>query len=418
MIGKLWRSPLWFKILLAMALGSVLGLMSPAIAELIKPLGVMFIRMIKMLIVPLVFFSITSAIMSMDSTEKLGPKGIKAIILYLITTACAIAIGLIIGHVMRPGDNVTLAFDAASNVHTEAHKIHWQNTFINLIPENIVDAFASNNVLQIIVFAIVLAIATRMAGKKAEPVITLCCSAAEVMYKVTAIMIRFTPMGVFSLMASLVASHDINILHGLLQVVATVYLSSAVHMLLIYGGMLYLLTKLNPLYFLSKIIPAQLMAFSTSSSTATLPITMQVAEKKLGVSKTTSSFVLPIGTTVNMDGTALYQGVCVMFAAQALGVDLTVGQYITVILTSTLASIGTAGVPGAGLIMLSLVLSSIGLPLEIVALIAGIDRILDMVRTLVNITGDVMVALVVDSYEQRLNKKIYYSRQYSEIEEA
>jgi Na+/H+-dicarboxylate symporter len=224
----------------------------------------------------------------------------------------------------------------------------------------------------------------------------------------TGLIMKFAPIGVFGLIAWVAGTQDSELLVSLLQLIACLYLACILHIIIVYGGLLKFATGLSVFKFFKKIVPAQLMAYSTASSAATLPVTMQVAETKLGVSKVTSSFVLPLGTTVNMDGTALYQGICVIFVANGLGYDLTTADYVTIVLTSTLASIGSAGVPGAGLIMLSLVLSSVGLPsAEVIGLIAGVDRIMDMMRTTVNVTGDSVVALIVDKHEKTLNEEMF-----------
>jgi Na+/H+-dicarboxylate symporter len=282
------------------------------------------------------------------------------------------------------------------------------DTLVAIIPTNPIEAMATGNILQIIAFALLLGIAISLTGALGKPIKDLFDAGAEVIYNLTHIVILFAPYGVFALMAWVAGSYGLDVLLPLMKVIVAVYVACIIHVVLVYGGAVFLLAKLNPWYYFKGIVEAQLVAFTTTSSSGTLPVTLQCAQQNLGVSRGVSSFVLPLGATINMDGTAIYQGVCALFVAQAYGVDLTVGNYITIIITATLASIGTAGVPGAGLIMLSLVLTSVGLPLEGVAIIAGIDRILDMARTTVNVTGDAMVALLVAKSEGELDENTYY----------
>ena len=261
--------------------------------------------------------------------------------------------------------------------------------------------------LQIIVFAIFVGLAITLAGDAAKPVRAFFDSAAEVMYKLTSIIISFAPYGVFALMVWVAGAYGMDVLAPLAKVIALVYVGCVVHAALVYAGLIKFVARLNPVRYFQGSIEPVMVAFTSTSSSGTLPVTMMSAERNLGVSRSVSSFVLPLGATINMDGTALYQGVCAVFIAQAYGVDLTTGQYLTIVLTATLASIGTAGVPGAGLIMLSLVLASVGLPLEGVAIIAGIDRILDMARTALNVAGDCAVSCVIARSEGELDEKTY-----------
>jgi Na+/H+-dicarboxylate symporter len=257
------------------------------------------------------------------------------------------------------------------------------------------------------VFAVGLGVALVLIGDKAAPAVALFNSLAEAMYKLTELVMAFAPYGVFALMAWLAGKYGLDVLLPLIKVIGVVYLGCVLHVLLMYTGVVALLVRMNPVPYLKGIVDAQVMAFSTTSSSGTLPVSMKCARENLGVSKGISSFVLPLGATINMDGTALYQGVTVLFIAQAFGVDLAIADYVTIVFMATLASIGTAGVPGAGLIMLSLVLTAVGLPMEGVAIIAGIDRILDMARTSVNVSGDLMVAVLVGRSEKELDFDIY-----------
>ena len=402
-----WTSlKLWQKILVALVLGVIVGAVLGPYAEYIKPIGSLFINLIKMLIVPLIFSSLVVGICSMDDIKKMGRIGAKSFGIYLLTTAIAITIGLIIGIILQPGAGLNMEMPAAMAAAKEAPS--FIDTLLNMVPKNPVAAMSSGAVLQIIVFALLLGVAINLAGEKGKPVAVVFESFAEIMYKMTHIVMAFAPYGVFALMAWVAGKYGLDVLLPLGTVVLGVYVGCILHVLLtLTGGGIMLLGRLNPIRYWRGIIDAQAVAFTTTSSSGTLPVTMECAQTNLGVSRPVSSFVLPLGATINMDGTALYQGVAALFVAQAFGIDLSTGQYITIILTSTLASIGSAGVPGAGLIMLSLVLTSVGLPLEGLAVIAGIDRILDMARTTVNVTGDLMVSVLIAKSEGELDEEIY-----------
>ena len=402
-----WTSlKLWQKIIVALILGVVVGAILGPTAEYIKPIGSLFINLIKMLIVPLIFSSLVVGICSMDDIKKMGRIGAKSFAVYLLTTAIAITIGLIIGTILQPGVGLDMEMPAEMAAAKEAPP--FIETLLNIVPKNPVAAMSSGAVLQIIVFALMLGVAINLAGEKGKPVASVFESFAEVMYKMTHIVMAFAPYGVFALMAWVAGKYGLDVLLPLGMVILGVYVGCIVHVLLtLTGGGIMLLARLNPVRYWRGIIDAQAVAFTTTSSSGTLPVTMECARTNLGVSRPISSFVLPLGATINMDGTALYQGVAALFVAQAFGVDLGTGDYVTIILTSTLASIGSAGVPGAGLIMLSLVLTSVGLPLEGLAVIAGIDRILDMARTTVNVTGDLMVSVLIAKSEGELDEEVY-----------
>lgn len=395
---------LWKKIFIGLCLGLIVGLLFKDVALMLKPVGTLFINMIKMLIVPLVFATLVTGITSMEDLSKMRRIGIKTFSIYLITTAIAVAIGLAFGILFEPGSGVALSNTTAVAVKKAPPLI---DTLLALVPTNPIDSLTKGDILQIIVFAIFLGISINLAGEKGRPVAVFFESFSETMFKMTEIVISFAPIGVFGLMAWVSASYGVDVLLSLAKVIACVYIASMIHMALTMGGGIALFAKLNPIRFFKGILSAQTVAFTTTSSSGTLPVTTSNTIHNLGVSKPIASFVLPLGATINMDGTAIYQGICVMFVAQAFGVDLTFANYLTIILTATLASIGTAGVPGAGLIMLSLVLTSVNLPLEGIAIIAGIDRILDMARTTVNVTGDAMTSVLIAKSEGELDEKIY-----------
>ncbi|MCH2547764.1 MAG: dicarboxylate/amino acid:cation symporter [Alphaproteobacteria bacterium] len=402
---------MWKKILIGLVLGVLAGTLFPESASYLKPFGQVFINLIKMLIVPLIFFSLISGITSMEETGSMGRLSVKAFGLYLGTTAVAITLGLGVATILEPGVGSSIDFNALESNDTPKAEMNAGELLVSLVPANPIAAMAEGNILQVIVFALLVGIALHKVRDKTERIIDLSHALAEMMYAMTHIVMAFAPFGIFALIAALTAEQGLGVLMDLLKILGTVYLACILHVILVYGGLLKFIARLPIIPFFKKAPPAQLLAFSTSSSAATLPLTLEVAQEKLGVSKSSSSFVLPLGCTINMDGTALYQGVCALFVAQVMGIDLTLMQYVTIILTATLASIGSAGVPGAGLIMLTLVLSSVGLPIAAVAIIAGIDRILDMARSAVNVTGDLVVSICVDKSENQLDEKMYLSNE-------
>ncbi|MDC0610772.1 dicarboxylate/amino acid:cation symporter [Vibrio sp.] len=405
--GPWGRLALWKKILVGMVAGIIVGAILGPSAELIKPIGTLFINAIKMLIVPLVFCSLIVGITSMKDTKKMGRIGVKAIVLYLGTTAIAIALGLGLSWLIEPGAGLNRAVTEASGLGKEPPAL--VQTLINIIPKNPIGALAEGNILQIIFFALGLGIALVLIGEKGQPAVRVFESLAEAMYKLTEIVMSFAPYGVFALMAWVAGKFGIDVLMPLIKVIAAVYIGALIHVLVFYSGFLSIVGRLNPMPYLRGITNPAAVAYTTSSSSGTLPATLKASQEELGVSKGVSSFVLPLGATINMDGTALYQGVCALFIAQAFGIHLEMADYITIILTATLASIGTAGVPGAGLIMLSLVLTTVGLPMEGLAIVAGIDRILDMARTTINVCGDIMVSVLIAKSEGELDKETYNS---------
>ena len=403
--------PLWGKIFIGLIAGVIVGgLVGEEIATTwFKPIGTIFISLIKMLIVPLIFSSLLAGLCSMDDIKKMGRIGAKTFAIYLATTAFAITIGLLIGTVLEPGVGVDLGGAVAREAKAAPSFL---NLIIDIIPKNPAAAMSSGNVLQIIFFALIFGVAINMAGEKAKPVAKFFISVAEVMYKVTDIVISVAPYGVFGLMAWVSGKFGLDVLLPLSKIIGGVYLGAIIHSVVILGGAILIFGKLSPMRFFKGIRSAQAVAFTTTSSSGTLPVTLECVQQNLGVSKPVSGFVLPVGATINMDGTAIYLGVAALFIAQAYNVDLSFGNYITIILTSTLASIGSAGVPGAGLILFSLVLTSVGLPLEGIALIAGIDRILDMARTTVNVTGDAMVSVLIAKGEGEIDETIYNTDTY------
>ena len=392
------------RIFIGLVLGVLTGLLlqsSPEVATTyIKPLGNLFLNLIKMIIVPLVLSSLVVGSASTGDVGKLGRIGIKTLIYYLVTTALAVILGLFLANLINPGHGLSIPLDSTAEAR-EAPSI--VETLLNIVPTNPIQAMAEANMLQIIFFALFLGIGITLVGDKAKPLLSFFDSLAEVSYKIVAIIMAFAPIGVFGLIAPVVAEHGASALLPLLKVIIAVYIACFLHVALVYSTAVYFSAKMSPVTFFKGAAPAMMVAFTTSSSSGTLPITMKCAEENLGVPKSISSFVLPLGATINMDGTALYQGVCALFVAQVYGIELSIAQQLTVVLTATLASIGTAGVPGSGLIMLTMVLQSIGLPLEGMVLVGGIDRILDMARTCINITGDMAGAIIVSATEGELS---------------
>ena len=389
------------KIFIGLFAGALLGLTmqgNPDIANTyIKPIGTLFLNMIKMLIVPLVFSSLVVGAASIGDPKTLGRIGGKTMLYYLLTTGIAIVIGLVLANIIKPGIGLAIPADLEANA-AEVPSI--MDTLLNLIPAAPLKSIVNGDILQIIVFALFMGIAATMLPKeKSKPFIDFFDSVAEIMYKITAFVMEFAPFGVFALIVPVTASFGLDVLLPLAKVIIGVYIGCVLHAVIVYSTAVRTFSKVKPLQFFRGIAPAAITAFTTTSSAGTLPVTIKNTRENFNVSEQVASFVLPLGATINMDGTALYQGVCTIFIAQVFGIDLTLSQMGIIVLTATLGSIGTAGVPGAGLIMLTLVLQSVGLPLEGLALVAGIDRILDMARTSVNIIGDASCAVIVAATE-------------------
>ena len=404
------------KILAAMLFGAILGIilnniivynslinqyLSNGVFEVV---GKLFVNSLKMLVVPLVFCSITVGITSLGNLSLMGRVGLKAIIIYLLTTAFAITLALIFAIVIEPGQG----YEIDSSIQFSAKEApSLSSVLTSIVPSNPILAMADGEMLQIILFAIILGIAITITGSKAESFKKGIISLNEIMMSMVTIIMKFAPLGVFCLIAKTFATQGIDMIIPLASYFFTVTIVLILHVLLTYSAFLKLIGKVSPFLFLKKMRTAIVFAFSTASSNATIPVTLNTVEKRLGVDKSVASFTVPLGATINMDGTAIMQGVATVFIASVYMVDLTIGDYLTVVLTATLASIGTAGVPGVGLIMLTMVLTQVGLPVEGVALIIGIDRLLDMMRTAVNITGDSMVSLITSKSEKSFNKSIF-----------
>ncbi len=382
-------------------IGLVLGGSSQIATTYIAPFGTLFLNLIRMIIVPLVLSSLVVGAASMGDVKKLGRVGGKTILFYLLTTAIAVTIGIVLGNLFKPGAGITLLQD----VTVEAKPVPpLVDTLLNIIPSNPLKGLVEANMLQIIAFALFIGIGITSVGEKGRPLLSFFDSLAEVMYKLTSMVMSLAPYGVFALITPVVAQNGPSVLLPLGKVILAVYIGAIIHSIIVYSSLVKFVAKMSPLKFFKGISPAATVAFSTASSAGTLPVTIKSAKENLGVSNSIASFVLPLGATINMDGTALYQGICALFVAQIYGIDLSLAQQVSIVLTATLASIGTAGVPGAGFIMLTMVLTSVGLPLEGSALIAGIDRILDMARTVINVVGDGAVAVAIAATEGELEE--------------
>ena len=393
------------KIGIGFVLGIVLGFFigpisdAPFVADILLPtlqlIGNIFIALLKMLIVPLVVSSIIVGASSIGDPKVLGRIGIKTVCLYLCTTVVAIIIGIILRNIIQPG--IGMAIEGAKAAAKESESIF--SVILNIFPSNPLQALVNGAMLQVIVFALFLGVAGALLGEKGEAFIAFNTSLAEVMYKVTGIVMKTAPVGVFALIAVTGAKYGPAVLAPFAKVIIAIYLGCILQIFVVYSGLITLVVRKSPMWFLKGVREAMLSAFVTRTSAGVLPISMRNVQQNLGISEEVSSFVLPLGATVNMDGTAIYEGVCALFVAQAFGIPLGFGAQVSILLTATLASIGTAGVPGAGLIMLSMVLASAGLPIEGIGLVAGIDAVLDMARTCANVTGDMCVAAVVAKTE-------------------
>ncbi|EKO3784414.1 dicarboxylate/amino acid:cation symporter [Vibrio harveyi] len=363
--------------------------------------GQIFVASLKMLVVPLVFVSLVCGTSSLKDLSTLGRMGGKTLAFYVATTAIAITLALTMGTLFQPGAGADLTA-ASSFKSAEAPSLG--QVIIDMFPTNPISAMAEGKTLQVIVFAVLFGIAISAAGKPGERIAAFFSDLNEVIMKLVAILMNLAPYGVFFLMAKLFTGLGLSAIFNLAEYFVVLASTLLLHGLVTYSLMLKGFTGLNPITFLRKMEDAIMFAFSTASSNATIPVTMETAKHRMGVENRVSSFTVPLGATVNMDGTAIMQGVATAFIAQAFNIDLTMGDYLMVIMTATLASIGTAGVPGVGLVMLAMVLNQVGLPLEGIALIMGVDRLLDMIRTAVNITGDSAVTIIVAKSEGALDE--------------
>lgn len=405
---------LWKQVFIGLILGVILGVTLKEQAAYLRPLGDVFIRLIKMIIVPLIFFAIVGGMTSSRDTKTLHSIGIKAIGAYITTTLIAIFIGLFVGNTLKPGAGMALELGDAGQSITSSGD-HWIvkifHILLNVIPDNAVGAMAQGTILQVVFFALFVGYTiNHLDQKDAERLASLFQLFSRIVFKMVQFIIRLSPLAACTLTAWVVGTQGLNVLVNLAALIGCAYFAFGLQYI-VFGALIYFWTGMSPKPFYKKSMEYQLIAFSTSSSKAALPTTMEVCQKKLGISETSSSFVLPLGASINMDGIAIYLGLCVMFFAQAMGHTFSMADYAVIVLTSTLGAIGGAGIPGGTMVMLPMVMGSVGLPIEGIALVVGIDRLIDMMRTTISITGDAAVTLCVDHSEGLLDKNTYHSQE-------
>lgn len=370
-----------------------------------------FIRLMQMLVVPLVFCSLICGSMAIGDTKTLGKVGVKTIGFYLVTTALAVCVALGSALLINPGRGLDMDAVQKGTVSSTTEATSLVDTLLNIIPKNPVQSMANGDMLPIIVFALFVGIMLAKLGTRGSVVANFFSQFNDVMMEMTMAIMKVAPIGVFCLIARTFATVGFSAFAPMLKYMGNVTLALAIQCLVVYQILLFVFTRLNPFKFIKKFLPVMGFAFSTATSNATIPMSIDTLSKKMGVSKQISSFTIPLGATINMDGTSIMQGVAVVFIAQAYGIPLTMGNLATVVVTATLASIGTAGVPSVGLVTLAMVLNSVGLPTEGIALIMGIDRILDMTRTAVNITGDAVCTTIVAHQNKALDKNVFYAEE-------
>ena len=388
---------IFISLLLAIAAGLLLGNHAAFANAYIKPFGTIFLNLLKFIVCPIVLFSILSGMISMKDIKKVGSIGLKTIVYYMATTAVAIVIGLIMGQLFK---GAFPALETTDLVYEAKEATPFMQVLVDIFPSNFIAPLVNANMLQIIVIALLTGFGIILVGEKADGVRILIEQLNEVFMKVMELILKLSPIGVFCLLTPVVAANGAMIVGSLAMVLLCAYVSYFLHAMIVYSTTVRTVGGMSPVQFFKGMVPAMIFAFSSASSVGTLPLTLECSEK-LGADKEISAFVLPLGATINMDGTAIYQGVCAIFIASCFGIELTLAQMATIVITATLASIGTAGVPGAGMVMLAMVLTSVGLPVEGIALVAGVDRIFDMGRTVLNITGDASCAVIVSNMERK-----------------
>lgn len=408
MLRAWFEIALWKRIILALVLGVIVGSLWGEGAVSIKWIGDLFVRLISMVVVPLIFFTLVSGVIAMGDPKKLGSLGIKTLLLYMLTTFFAITIGIILAVVLQPGAGVDLS-SAVPGVVQEAMPL--SERLMSIVPRNPMAALAEGNILAIIFFAMLVGVAGLVVGEKAKPVADIVDSASEIMLKITGWVMEVAPFGVFALIAWVSGTQGVLALLDVVRLAAAVFLGCFLHVFLVHGSLMRFVLKLRPIQYFRGARDAMLVGFSTSSSSATMPVTMAVAERNLGVRPVVATTVIPLGATINMDGTALYVGIVSVFAAQAFGIDLAFADYLIVMGATTLVSIGTAAVPGASVFLMAAVMGSIGMTPEQIAVVVGFiipfDRPLDMARTSVNVAGDLAVATVVANWENEFDKDVF-----------
>ena len=399
---------LWQKVALSLVLGVMFGIYCADYVEYVKPIGDIFLRIIKMMITPLIFFTLVSGITSMGDHSAIGRVGLKSIFAFLTTTFFAVIFGIVVAEILRPGDGVIVNFGSHNHASDTVQRFDVVRFFVNIVPDNALGAMVEGNMLQVVFFAVFTGITINRMGSSAQSLRNFFHVTAKMILKMISIVIQLSPYGAFALTAWVVGTQGVEILFSLSRLACAVILAMGMQYA-IFGVLIMVFCRMSPMPFYRKSIEYQIIAFSTGSSKASLSTTMKVCREDLGISESSTAFVLPLGASINMDGFAINLSLTTIFFAQLFGVTLTSHDYLMIILTSTLGSIGGAGIPGASLIMLPMVLSSVNLPIEGVAILAGIDRILDLLRTTINITGDATVTLIVDHSEHTLDKEQYFS---------
>ena len=391
------------KIFIGMLAGIIVGLLfikNPAFTtDYLKPIGTIYINLLKFLVVPVVLFSITDGVISLKDLKRVGSVGLKTFIYYMFTTALAVVIGLVVVNLFKGYFPALSSADLGALEYTAKETPKVMDVIVNIFPSNLVQPMVNADMLPVIVIAIFFGAGILAAGEKGEKIGEWINCMNEVVMKIMMMIIEFTPYGVFCLMANVVAVNGASIVGTLALVIGVAYIGYIIHVVVVYGLSVKFLSKMSPIAFFKGIAPAMMCAFTTTSSNATLPLNIECCNN-MGAEPEISSFVLPLGATINMDGTAIYQAVCAVFIACCYGIDLTLSQMAMIVLTATLASVGTAGVSGAGMIMLAMVLTSVGLPVEGIAIIAGVDKLFDMGRTTLNITGDATCAMWISRLER------------------
>ncbi len=400
---------LWIQMIIGIALGVLFGVFLGPKAHFIKPVGTVFLGLLNMLVVLLVFSSMTVGITSINDMRKLGRVGFKTILLYFCTTAIAIIFGLIAAKLINPGVGLGLNHGTDIKIDETPEIV---NIFLNLVPSNPIGSLASGNILQVIVFSIFFGLAINFAKERGKPIARMLESLSEVMFSMTGMVMRLAPYGIFAIMAWVTGTFGFGILGPLLKLLFAHYVTCIFHLVIVFGGILMFMAKVKVIPFFKGMTDAITIAASTTSSSATLPASLHCVEENLGVPKSIASFVLPLGSTINMNGTAIFQGIAAVFIAQAYGIELSWYSLLLIVVTATLSAVGCAGIPGGGLVTLSIVLGSVGLPLEGIAIVAGIDRVRDIIGTVVNILGDAVVAVYVAKSEGELDEARYNSSVY------
>ena len=399
---------LWHKVTLGLILGIVFGVYLPQYSETVKPIGTVFLRLIQMIILPLIFFSLVSGITSMNDPSSLGRVGMKSVLAFLGTTFFAVIFGLMVAFVLKPGVGVVIDFGFSQERDFKQGGFDLTEFLINIVPNNIVGSFAEGKTLQVVFFAIFTGIILNSMGSSADPLKSFINSVAKMVLKMISKVVELSPYGAFALTAWVVGTQGLAIMLSLSKLVLAITIAMALQYL-IFGLFIMIFCKMSPIPFYKKSFEYQSIAISTGSSKASLATTMQVCRQKLGVSESSTSFVLPLGASINMDGMAINLALTTVFFAQMMGIDLTTSDYMVIILTATLGSMGGAGIPGGSLVMLPMILAAVNMPIEGVAIIAGIDRVLDLLRTAINITGDATITLIIDNSEGNLNRELYNS---------